>query len=170
VIGSGFFNRSLTYLCHHDEQGAMGIVVNLTLDVSLLDILNHMDIEPNPDLPDRPVLAGGPVGTDHGFVLHHSEPSWEGSQPVGNDVSLTTSKDILCALAAGEGPADFLVALGYAGWGAGQLEAEMAENTWLTTPADAEILFHVDTADKLAAAGNKLGINVDLLTSQAGHA
>ncbi|MDG2461277.1 MAG: YqgE/AlgH family protein [Luminiphilus sp.] len=170
VIGSGFFNRSLTYLCHHDEQGAMGIVVNLTLDVSVLDMLNHMDIQPESSLPDRPVLAGGPVGTDHGFVLHHSEPSWEGSQSVGNGVSLTTSRDILCALAKGDGPESYLVALGYAGWAPGQLEAEMADNSWLTTLADPHILFHLDTSDKLSAAGKTLGIDIDLLTAQAGHA
>ena len=148
----------------------MGIVVNLTLDVSLLDMLNHMDIEPNPDLPDRPVLAGGPVGTDHGFVLHHSEPSWEGSQPVGNDVSLTTSKDILCALAAGEGPADFLVALGYAGWGAGQLESELSENSWLTVKADPRVAFDIRPEDRHREAARELGIDIGLMSGQAGHA
>lgn len=170
VIGSGFFNRSLTYLCHHDADGAMGIVINQYLDLALSDMLEHLDIESVRDLSDCQVLAGGPVGTEQGFVLHRGGPTWEGSQSVGEDLSLTTSRDILCALALGDGPEDYLVALGYAGWGPGQLEQEVSGNSWLTVPADRGILFHVDAGDKLAAAGRQLGINIDLLTAQAGHA
>ena len=170
VIGGGFFNRSLTYLCHHDEQGAMGIVVNHCLDVELSDMLTHLDIEISSACPDTPILAGGPVATDHGFVLHRGEPHWEGSQPVTDEMSLTGSRDILCAIAAGEGPEDYLVALGYAGWGPGQLEQEVSGNSWLTVPADRGILFQVATNDKLTAAGKQLGIDIDLLTAQAGHA
>ena len=103
VIGSGFFNRSLTYLCHHDANGAMGIVINQHLDLALSDMLKHLDIESISDLSDSPVLAGGPVGTEQGFVLHRGGPEWEGSQSVGEDLSLTTSRDILCALALGDG-------------------------------------------------------------------
>ena len=170
VIGSGFFNRSLTYLCHHDANGAMGIVINQHLDLALSDMLEHLDIESISDLSDSPVLAGGPVGTEQGFVLHRGGPEWEGSQSVGEDLSLTTSRDILCALALGDGPEDYLVALGYAGWGPGQLEQEVSGNSWLTVPADQGILFHVATNDKLTAAGQQLGIDIDLLTAQAGHA
>ena len=170
VIGSGFFNRSLTYLCHHDAEGAMGIVINQHLDLALSDMLEHLDIESISDLSDCPVLAGGPVGTEQGFVLHRGGPEWEGSQSVGEDLSLTTSRDILCALALGDGPEDYLVALGYAGWGPGQLEQEVSGNSWLTVPADQGILFHVATNDKLTAAGQQLGIDIDLLTAQAGHA
>lgn len=170
VIGSGFFNRSLTYLCHHDAEGAMGIVINQNLDLALSDMLEHLDIESISDLSDCQVLAGGPVGTEQGFVLHRGSPKWEGSQSVGDDLSLTTSRDILCALALGDGPDEYLVALGYAGWGPGQLEQEVSGNSWLTVPADQEILFHVAAGDKLAAAGLQLGIDIDLLTAQAGHA
>jgi putative transcriptional regulator len=170
VIGSGFFNRSLTYLCHHDADGAMGIVINQHLDLALSDMLEHLDIESISDLSDCPVLAGGPVGTEQGFVLHRGGPEWEGSQSVGEDLSLTTSRDILCALALGDGPEDYLVALGYAGWGPGQLEQEVSGNSWLTVPADRGILFQVATNDKLTAAGKQLGIDIDLLTAQAGHA
>ena len=170
VIGSGFFNRSLTYLCHHDEQGAMGIVVNHCLDVGLSDMLTHLDIEISSACPATSILAGGPVATDHGFVLHRGEPRWEGSQPVTDEISLTGSRDILCAIAAGEGPEDYLVALGYAGWSAGQLEAEMAENSWLTVLADVDILFRSAAEDRLTAAGRQLGIDIDLLSSEAGHA
>ena len=170
VIGSGFFNRSLTYLCHHDADGAMGIVINQHLDLALSDMLEHLDIETVSDLSDCPVLAGGPVGTEQGFVLHRGGPKWEGSRAVGEDLSLTTSRDILCALAVGDGPQDYLVALGYAGWGPGQLEEEVSGNSWLTVPADRRILFQVAADDKLAAAGQQLGIDIDLLTAQAGHA
>jgi putative transcriptional regulator len=170
VIGSGFFNRSLTYLCHHDADGAMGIVINQHLDLALSDMLEHLDIESISDLSDCPVLAGGPVGTEQGFVLHRGDPEWEGSQSVGEDLSLTTSRDILCALALGDGPEDYLVALGYAGWGPGQLEQEVSGNSWLTVPADRGILFQVATNDKLTAAGKQLGIDMNLLTAQAGHA
>ena len=170
VIGSGFFNRSLTYLCHHDADGAMGIVINQHLDLVLSDMLEHLDIDSIQDLSGCQVFAGGPVGTEQGFVLHRGEPTWEGSRSVGEALSLTTSRDILCALALGEGPEDFLVALGYAGWGPGQLEQEVSGNSWLTVPADPQILFHVDASDKLVAAGQRLGIDIDLLTAQAGHA
>ncbi len=170
VIGSGFFNRSLTYLCHHDADGAMGIVINQHLDLALSDLLEHLDIETVSDLSDYQVLAGGPVGTEQGFVLHRGGPKWEGSRAVGEDLSLTTSRDILCALAVGDGPKDYLVALGYAGWGPGQLEEEVSGNSWLTVPADRRILFQVAANDKLAAAGQQLGIDIDLLTAQAGHA
>ena len=170
VIGSGFFNRSLTYLCHHDEQGAMGIVVNHCLDIGLGEMLTHLEIEISSACPDASILAGGPVATDHGFVLHRGDPHWEGSQPVTDEMSLTGSRDILCAIAAGEGPEDYLVALGYAGWSAGQLEAEVADNSWLTVQADLDILFRRAAEDRLAAAGRQLGIDVDLLSAEAGHA
>jgi len=170
VIGSGFFNRSLTYLCQHDADGAMGIVINQHLDIALSDMLEHLDIETVSDLSDCAVLAGGPVGTEQGFVLHRGSPKWEGSHAVGEDLSLTTSRDILCAMAVGDGPQDYLGALGYAGWGPGQLEEEVSGNSWLTVPADRRILFQVAASDKLAAAGQQLGIDIDLLTAQAGHA
>ena len=169
VIGSGFFNRSLTYLCEHNSEGAMGIVVNQCLEVSLTEMLEHLDIEPAVS-PDIPILAGGPVATDHGFVLHRGSTEWEGSQPVTDTVCLTGSQDLLHAIAAGEGPDDYLVALGYAGWAAGQLESEMAESSWLTVLADDDILFRNDADGRLAAAGRQLGIDIDLLSAEVGHA
>ena len=110
------------------------------------------------------------MASDHGFVLHRGEPLWEGSQPVTDEISLTGSRDVLCAIAAGEGPKDYLVALGYAGWSAGQLEAEMAKNSWLTVQADIDILFRSAAEDRLTAAGRKLGIDIDLLSTESGHA
>ena len=170
VIGSGFFNRSLTYLCHHDADGAMGIVINQHLDLALSDMLEHLDIESISDLSDCPVLAGGPVGTEQGFVLHRGDPEWEGSQSVGEDLSLTTSRDILCALALGDGPEDYLVALGYAGWGPGQLEQELQDNTWLTLPASQQVIFDTPADQRLDAALSSLGISFAQLGSDSGHA
>jgi putative transcriptional regulator len=169
VIDRGFFSRSLTYICEHSEDGAMGIVVNQLVGVDLSDMFEHLDIEPTACV-DRPVLAGGPVATDHGFVLHNGPPEWEGSQAVTAEICVTGSRDILQAIAAGQGPQDYLVALGYAGWSPGQLESEMTENSWLTVPADRHILFDEEAPDRLAAAGQKLGIDIDLLSAQAGHA
>jgi putative transcriptional regulator len=170
VIGSGFFNRSLTYICDHSDQGSMGIVVNQCLEIGLIDMLTHLDIEATAACPDPLILAGGPVATDHGFVLHRGAPSWEGSQPINDEVSLTGSRDVLCAIAAGEGPQEYLVALGYAGWAPGQLEAEMTENSWLTVQADLNVLFETSADDRLGAAGRQLGIDIDLLSAEAGHA
>jgi len=170
VIADGFFNRSLTYLCEHNASGAMGIVINHCLDTNLSEILKHLKIEALPSLEDRPVLAGGPVQMDHGFVLHHGPAHWDESTEVSQQVCLTTSRDILLAIASGEGPSEYLLALGYAGWGAGQLEAEMGLNSWLTVEADAEILFNAPASERLAAAGRRLGVNIDLLSAEAGHA
>lgn len=170
AIGRGFFNRSLIYLCRHDENGAMGIVVNQRLDITFNDMLEHLEIPADPEVPNYPILAGGPIRKDHGFVLHSPAGDWQGGQAVHHDINLTTSRDILCALAAGEGPQECLVALGYAGWAPGQLEAEIADNSWLTVAADRQTLFHAATSKKLAEAGRTLGIDVDLLTADAGHA
>ena len=170
AIDRGFFNRSLIYLCRHDENGAMGIVVNQRLDITFNEMLEHLEIPTDPEVPNYPILAGGPIRKDHGFVLHSPAGGWQGGQTVHHDINLTTSRDILCALASGEGPRECLVALGYAGWAAGQLEAEIADNSWLTVAADRQTLFHSETSQKLAEAGRMLGIDVDLLTADAGHA
>lgn len=170
AIDRGFFNRSLIYLCRHDENGAMGIVVNQRLDITFNEMLEHLEIPTDPEVPNYPILAGGPIRKDHGFVLHSPAGGWQGGQTVHHDINLTTSRDILCALASGEGPRECLIALGYAGWAAGQLEAELADNSWLTVAADQQTLFHSETSQKLAEAGRMLGIDVDLLTADAGHA
>ena len=170
AIEGGFFNRSVTYLCEHGESGAMGVVINQPLDVELTEIFEHLDL-PNEHAPaDNTVLAGGPVQVEHGFVLHTGEPRWDSTMAVGRDVLLTTSRDILAAIASGTGPEQYLVALGYAGWSAGQLEEELAQNSWLTVPASNAILFGTALEDRLAAAGRLLGIDIDLMSGQAGHA
>lgn len=174
-IDSGLFRGSITYICEHGEAGAMGLVINQPLDLQLSEIFEHLDIDIGVNLTDGlsgyPVLAGGPVQIDHGFVLHpDGVASWDSSLRIHNDVHLTTSQDVLKAIAMGNGPRDFVIALGYAGWAAGQLESEIADNSWLTLPADADILFRTPVKQRFEAAAATLGIDMNLLTTQAGHA
>jgi putative transcriptional regulator len=165
------FVHSLIYLCEHSEDGAMGIVINQLSGLNLSDIIEQTD--PDLDVPPpvglRPVYNGGPVQTERGFVLHTGETRWEASLDLG-PLHLTTSRDILVDMAHGLGPEQSLVALGYAGWEPGQLDQELTENCWLSVPADAHILFQVPSEQRLAAAAQSLGIDLNLLTSQAGHA
>lgn len=171
ALSEGMFAHSITYICEHSEQGAMGIVINQPMGLPLRDILDHLDIDNARSHLDDPVMAGGPVQTDRGFVLHRtSEQRWESTIAITEEVSLTTSRDILAAMAHAEGPRDALVALGYAGWGAGQLEDEIAANAWLTLPADSAIIFDVPVAQRLSAAAAKLGVNMALMAPGAGHA
>ncbi|MEE4203970.1 MAG: YqgE/AlgH family protein [Halieaceae bacterium] len=170
ALNEGFFARSVTYICEHGESGAMGVVINHPLEVELPEILEHLELEVTSTPKDPLVLAGGPVQIDHGFVLHRGPTGWESSMRVGRDVLLTTSRDVLAAIARGEGPKDYLVALGYAGWDAGQLEEELTQNSWLTVPADNDILFNTPVERRLAAAGQKIGIDIDLMSGEAGHA
>ena len=171
-LDSGLFSGSITYICEHGEAGAMGIVINQPLDLSLEEIFDHLDIATAPNFVDQPVLAGGPVQIDHGFVLHPGAPKqrWDSTLRVTQDIHLTTSQDVLKSIAAGNGPSDFVIALGYAGWSAGQLEEEIANNSWLTLPADHRIIFSTPIEQRVTAAASVLGIDMNLLTTQAGHA
>ena len=166
------FAQTLTYIVEHTANGAMGLVVNRPQDLNLADILEQLrpDIEPPALCQHVPIFIGGPVQTDRGFVLHPSGQSYQATVDLEGDLSLSTSQDVLFAIADGVGPAKSLIALGYAGWEAGQLEAELAQNAWLTCPFDADILFNTSCELRLEAAAKHLGINLSLLTSQAGHA
>ncbi len=169
-LSGSIFANSLTYLCEHSEEGAMGIIVNHPLDICWADVFEQLDLE-GASHADQLVLAGGPVHTDRGFILHLAgEQRWDSSLAVTTDVALTTSLDIITALANGSGPQKSLMALGYAGWAAGQLEEELGDNCWLTLPSDLSILFDVPFDRKAAMAAATLGIDLDLLTSRAGHA
>lgn len=169
AIESGFFKHTVTYICEHGEAGAMGIVINKPLELQLADIFEHLNIQPMLSHDEVSVMAGGPVKVDRGFVLHSPDSSYDATLKVSEAVWLTTSKDVLVDIASGEGPERHLVALGYAGWSAGQLEQEIAQNSWLTAPFNADVLFKTPTEKKFAAAGSLLGIDIHLLTSQAGH-
>jgi len=165
------FVRTVTYLCVHNREGAMGIVINRPLDISLGDVLGHMDIEAESGgLDQTPVVQGGPVQPERGFVLHEPGGTWDTVLHVEGGVSVATSRDILAAIAVGTGPEHALVALGYAGWGAGQLEREVSENAWLSGPADKSIIFDVPYQDRWESAARLLGVDIERISGDAGHA
>ena len=165
------FAHTLTYIVEHNANGAMGLVVNRPQELSLADILEQLrpDVETPLLCEHVPIFSGGPVQTDRGFVLHPSGLTFQATVEL-EGLALSTSQDVLFAIADGEGPQKSLIALGYAGWEAGQLDAELADNAWLTCPFDADILFNTSSEQRLEAAARHLGINLNLLTSQAGHA
>lgn len=166
------FNHSVTLLCEHNEQGALGLVINRPTELRLTDMLDHMKLaRPALSPDDHLVHWGGPVQTERGFVIHSQPGTWESTLKIADELYITTSKDVLSAIGQGEGPKDFLVTLGYAGWGAGQLETEIKENSWLNTPVDRAILFQVPIATRWEAATRLLGVDVTQLTAgPAGHA
>jgi putative transcriptional regulator len=165
------FSQTVTLVCEHSDRGALGIVINRPLEMDLGDVFAQLGLDATLSRVTRQhVLHGGPVQTDRGFVLHSPGPGFESTLPVSERIHLTTSRDILDALAGGHGPERAVVALGYAGWEAGQLEEEMARNAWLTVPADERLVFEVPAEDRWQAAGRLLGINLLHLSSAAGHA
>ncbi len=164
------FAHTVTYICEHSDKGAMGIVINNLMPLVLGDIFNQMQLPNHPELTGAPVVAGGPVQVERGFVLHPRGEEWQSTLHVSPDLSLTASRDIIEALAEGRGPQNFLIALGYAGWGEGQLEAEIAANAWLTLPASNQIIFHTPFEQRWTAAAQPLGIDLNLISSVAGHA
>ena len=165
------FVHTVTYICAHSEDGAMGIVINRPLNIGLGEVLAQMKMEATvPDINERPVFHGGPVQRDRGFIIYRPASSWDSSLQVSDEVAVATSRDILEAISCGEGPQDTLVALGYAGWSAGQLEQEMLDNAWLSTPANDNILFRLPAPDRWRSAVALLGIDLDNLSSEIGHA
>lgn len=165
------FQRTLTLICEHSEHGAMGLVINRPLALTTGEILAHLGIEPATDAhAQQPVHYGGPVEPERGFVIHEPAGDWEGTLHVAEHLGVTTSRDILDAIAHGAGPSRFLITLGYSGWGAGQLEAELGQNAWLTCPASTDILFDLPAEERMGTAAARMGIDLDLLSSDAGHA
>jgi putative transcriptional regulator len=165
------FSHTLTYVCEHSAEGALGIVVNKATDMTLSALFEQIDVPlADAELRRLPVHFGGPVQVDRGFVLHRPLGNWQSTLAVDDDVGLTTSKDVLEAVARGEGPKDVLVSLGYAGWSAGQLEQEIAQNAWLTVAADPGVLFETPVEARLPAAMRLLGIDFSRLSDDVGHA
>ncbi len=163
------FYQSVTLICEHSSQGSLGIVINQPTQLSLDEFFLHTQFEISDNRHmSAPVYSGGPVEIDHGFILHNPVGSWQYTMTIDEHTGLTTSRDILEAMAAGEGPEKFVVALGYAGWGAGQLEHEIAENAWLTVPADEQIIFDLPAPQRWHAAAKKLGIDLNLLAANPG--
>jgi putative transcriptional regulator len=171
ALADGNFARSVTLVCQHDDDGAMGIMVNKASEYTLGDVLGQMGLEAHdPAMAAQIVLAGGPVHPERGFVLHDGGMRWDSSLQVSDTLFLTTSRDILEAMAKGEGPAHAIVALGCAGWGQGQLEHELTENDWLTAPVDAELLFALPLEARWQAAAGRIGVDFAHLADYAGHA
>jgi putative transcriptional regulator len=165
------FAHSLTYVCEHSKDGALGIVVNKPIDMTLSALFEQIDIPlGDADRRESPVHFGGPVQVDRGFVLHRPLGNWQSTLAISDDLGLTTSKDVLEAVGRGEGPKDVLVSLGYAGWSAGQLEQELAQNAWLTVEADPNLLFGLPAEARLSAAMRLLGIDFSRLSDDVGHA
>ena len=166
-----YFSRSLTYICEHNDQGALGLVVNRPIDMTVQALFERLslDLRDGP-FADAPIYFGGPVQTDRGFVLHAPAGNWQTTLRVGEAIGLTTSKDILEAVGRGEGPPRMLVTLGYAGWSPGQLEHELARNAWLTVEAADSILFETPAEERLPAAMELLGLDFARLQDEAGHA
>jgi putative transcriptional regulator len=165
------FAHTLTYVCEHNPDGALGLVVNRPIEMTLSSLFEQIEVPlPDRDLRESPVLFGGPVQVDRGFVLHRPIGNWQSTLAIGGEVGLTTSKDILEAVGRGEGPKNLLVSLGYAGWSAGQLEQELAANAWLTVAADPEVMFALPAEERLPAAMRLLGIDFSQLSDDAGHA
>lgn len=165
------FDGTVVFIAEHDERGALGIVVNRPLELDLGELFERIDVPLRPrELASRPVYFGGPVQTDRGFVLHQPPGDWTSTVAVADDISLTSSKDILEAVGAGDGPSRLLVSLGYAGWGPGQLEDEIGRNAWLTVPAQPDLIFDVPVEQRFPAAFALLGIDPSRLSGAAGHA
>lgn len=170
-MGDPGFTQSVALVCQHNEDGAMGLLVNRPAEFRLGDVLEQMQLDCElDDIKQLPILQGGPVQTERGFVLHDGERQWESSFRIDEHWAVTTSRDILAATAAGEGPDHIVVALGYAGWSAGQLDEEIKSNAWLTTRADSRIVFETPVEDRWSGAASLVGIDVNKLADYAGHA
>lgn len=166
------FTRSVAYVCQHNQDGALGIVINRPSDMCLSDIMKQMNIEIKSAQAEHcPIFYGGPVQRERGFVIHNTydDVHWESTLKVTESISLTTSRDILEAIGQGVGPKTFLIALGYAGWGEGQVEQEIIENSWLSVPSQSDILFKLPSAQRWQAAAHQIGVDINLLPTQAGH-
>ncbi len=168
-----YFERSVTYICEHNDDGAMGLVINLALDLHIAELLEQIDIEPSSPRVNnlaKPVLQGGPVSPDRGFVLHSPMQGFDSSLKLHDDFMVTTSKDVLATLGTKDEPSQYLMALGYAGWSPGQLEQELADNSWLTLPASPDIMFNTPIHKRWEQAATNLGIDIWQLSSEIGHA
>ncbi len=209
-LGDDYFNKTVTYICEHNDEGAMGLIINMPVNITLQDLLKQIeenDLEesnktaatrktdhkeaPPPEQEsntvqessastvkdilldhslEQLVLSGGPISQHRGFVLHRTQSGWKSSLALSDDIMITTSKDILLALGTTKAPEQFMVTLGYAGWGPGQLEAELQANSWLTIDADSDILFNTPIEQRWQKATEKLGIDIAHLSSDIGHA
>lgn len=170
-LGDPNFDHTVTLICQHDEFGAFGVVINRPLDMTVGELFEQLNVSITaPHIAGQVALSGGPVQAEQGFVLHDGERNWESTLRITDNLAITSSRDILLDIANGSGPQHFLLILGCAGWGPGQLEHEIKENTWLTCPATASILFATPYPERWQGAARILGVDVNLLGIAAGHA
>ncbi|MBN1379509.1 MAG: YqgE/AlgH family protein [Gammaproteobacteria bacterium] len=164
------FSRSVTLICEHDQHGAIGLVVNRPTTITLSELFVQLKLKCiKPETANTQIMAGGPVCPENGFILHRPVGDWENTLGIADDMGLTTSIDILRSIADGNGPEQAIIALGYAGWGAGQLENELADNAWLTHPADSDMLFTTPREQLWDTAARAIGVDMSLLSHDAGH-
>ena len=165
------FATTVTLVCEHNDDGALGIIINRPLSIKMSGLFEQLAVDdPHPEMAETPVLAGGPVGTERGFVLHDREHQFESTLSVSDDIRLTLSRDVIDAMATGEGPAKSLVAIGYAGWEPGQLENEILANSWLNVPATPSIVFDTPFSERWDSAARTLGIDIASISPDVGHA
>lgn len=165
------FDHALIYLCEHSREGAMGFIVNHQLDIPISTVFQQLDLTYQEPFGRAPLFDGGPVQRDRGFILHASEQrQWQSTTQLHSEICLTASQDILADMALGRGPSAALVTIGYCAWAAGQLERELADNAWLTLPADSDIIFNTPMAERSQAAARSIGLDLDALAHSAGHA
>lgn len=172
VLGDNKYHDTMVYVCHQGEYGSMGIIINQEYNMDLATMLQHLKIPSNEHILNQPIFHGGDVQNDRGFILHphNSEDTWLSSYKVSEELSLTSSVDILESMAVGEGPTSTLIAMGYIGWGPGELEAEIINNLWLNCPVNLDIIFTVAADEKMQAAASLIGVKLDSLTSHSGKA
>lgn len=165
------FVRTVTLICQHSEEGALGVVINRTTTLTVREVLDQLSV-PRDQIknPNAPVFFGGPVQTERGLILHEGIGEWESTLPINDTLGLTTSKDILEAIAENRGPSNCMLALGYAGWGSGQLEREIRENAWLSGPANNDIIFQTPVDERWPRAAELVGVDITMLSGEAGHA
>lgn len=165
------FSSTVTLICEHNDDGALGIIINRPLNLKLSGLFEQLSVDDaDPDVASNPVMAGGPVGTERGFVLHGKNHTFENTLSVSDDIQLTLSRDVIDAMATGEGPEKSLVAIGYAGWDPGQLEEEMLANAWLNVDATPELVFDTPFEDRWNSAARLLGVDISSISPDAGHA
>jgi len=165
------FHHTVTYMCDHNPEGAMGLVINRPMEMGMGELFRYLNINDyDIALDDLPIYQGGPVQTERGFVLHTPFGNWEASIEVAPDINMTMSQDIIDAIAHGEGPKQYIIALGYAGWGEGQLEQELASNAWLNGPAESAIIFDTSIEQRWNASAALLGVDISQLSNDIGHA
>ena len=171
-LNNSYFDQSVTYICEHDVNGAFGLVINHETNITFDDIISEINVTPDqPTEQQHIIYVGGPVQQDRGFILHKNDHNqWASSMRVTNDISLTTSGDILKAIANDVGPQDNIIALGYAGWGPGQLEREFLQNAWLNCVADERIIFDTPVDQRFQAAANIIGVDMNTISNDSGHA